>query len=161
MEQVKRVVGYGRVSTTEQSASGAGLEAQTEAIQAECRRRGWPAADLVVDEGKTGANLDRPGLTEVIEKIARGEVDVLVVAKLDRLSRSVVDFSALLTWITEDTSCKLVVLDLGIDSSTPGGELVANVIAAVANWERRVIGARTQEGLAAIEIAAGRSVAPP
>ena len=150
MRKIQRVLGYRRVSTAGQVESAAGMEAQGEAIRSECSRRGWPEAELIIDEGKSGAILDRPGLTEAINRIADQEVDVLVVAKLDRLSRSVVDFSTLLTWITDDTDCELVVLDVGIDSSTPGGELVANVVAAVANWEAKVIGSRTKEALAAI-----------
>ncbi len=83
----------------------------------------------------------------------------MVVAKLDRLSRSVQDFSA-----TMDTARKqgwaLVALDLGVDTTTPAGELVANVMAAVAQWERRVIGQRTSEALSASK-ARGRRLGRP
>ncbi len=73
---------------------------------------------------------------------------MLVVAKLDRLSRSVADFAGLLD-AAQRGGWGLVALDLGVDTSTPAGELVANVMAAVAQWERRTIGQRTREGLAA------------
>ena len=72
---------------------------------------------------------------------------MVVVAKLDRLSRSIVDFGHLL----EEARRKrfnVVALDLGLDLSTPQGELVGNVIASVAQWERRIIGQRTKEALA-------------
>jgi DNA invertase Pin-like site-specific DNA recombinase len=81
------------------------------------------------------------------------------VSKLDRLSRSVVDFGTLLEWFTEG-GATLVALDLGIDTSSPGGKLVANVFASVAEWEREVIAARTREGLAAVR-ARGKTIGHP
>lgn len=150
MKNIDRVLGYARCSTPEQSDSGAGIEAQKGLIEQECCRRGWPSPGFVVDEGSSGATLDRPGLAKLIEEVNEGRVDVVVVAKLDRLSRSVVDFATLLNWFSENTECELLVLDLAIDTSTPGGELVANVVAAVAQWERKIIAARTKDGLAAI-----------
>ena len=69
------------------------------------------------------------------------------------------DFAALLEWFTE-AEATLVALDLGIDTSTPGGRLVANVFASVAEWEREVIGARTREGLLAAR-ASGKSISRP
>ena len=68
-------------------------------------------------------------------------------AKLDRLSRSIVDFGHLLEEARK-RDFNVVALDLGLDLSTPQGELVANVIASVAQWERRIIGQRTKEALA-------------
>jgi DNA invertase Pin-like site-specific DNA recombinase len=70
-----------------------------------------------------------------------------VVAKLDRLSRSIVHFGLLLEGASKKRF-NVVALDLGLDLSTPQGELVANVIASVAQWERRIIGQRTKEALA-------------
>jgi DNA invertase Pin-like site-specific DNA recombinase len=69
------------------------------------------------------------------------------VTKLDRLTRSVADFSRLLDRARR-RGWQLVVLDLGIDTTTPAGELVANVIASAAQYERRMIGQRTREGMA-------------
>lgn len=143
------VLGYSRVSTSEQAENGYGLEAQERAIREECERRGWVLTDVVRDEGESGADLDRPGIKQALDRIAAGEMDGLAVAKLDRLSRSVIDFARLLDWFTNEAEATLVVLDLGIDTSTPGGRLVANVFASVAEWERHAIGQRTRDGLAA------------
>ena len=74
-------------------------------------------------------------------------------AKLDRLSRSVVDAGRLLEEARK-RGFNIVALDLGLDLSTPTGELVANVLAAVAQWERRMIGLRTSEALQ-VKIAGG------
>ncbi len=141
------VIGYVRVSSEEQARSGLGLEAQRETIAAEAARRGWEVT-WIEDAGHSARTLRRPGVAHALSLLASHQADVLVVAKLDRLSRSVQDFSA-----TMDTARKqgwaLVALDLGVDTTTPAGELVANVMAAVAQWERRVIGVRTSEALAA------------
>src|SRR5204863_10202181 len=99
------------------------------------------------------------GLRRALERIAAGEAGGLLAAKLDRLSRSVVDFGVLLEWFTE-AGATLVALDLGLDTSTPGGRLVANVFASVAEWERDIIAARTRDGLAAAR-AQGRSISRP
>lgn len=144
-----RLLAYVRVSTTEQAERGYGLDAQEMAIRETCDRRGWELVELVRDEGLSGKSLERPGLRRALERLAAGEADGLLVAKLDRLSRSVVDFGLLLEWFTE-AEVALVALDLGVDTSTPGGRLVANVFASVAEWERDTIAARTKDGLAAV-----------
>lgn len=141
------VVGYLRVSTQEQARSGLGLDAQREAIQSEADRRGWTVT-WVVDEGATAANMRREGVATALQMMRDGEAEALVVAKLDRLSRSLLDFTATMQ-TARAQGWALVALDLGIDTTTPAGELVANVMAAVAQWERRVIGERTKDALAA------------
>lgn len=132
-----------------------------------CRERGWelrlalaharpdlqPASagetEPVPHERQSGKSLDRPGLRQALERIAAGSADGLIVAKLDRLSRSVIDFVLLLEWMSE-ADATLVALDLAIDTSTPSGRLMANVMASFAEWERDVIAARTRAGLASL-----------
>ena len=148
-----RAIGYVRVSTGEQGESGLGLKAQTAAIEAACVLRGWDLIE-VREEVKSGARADnRPVLRDVLGALRSGEADAVVVAKLDRLSRSVVDAGHLLDEARK-RGFNIVALDLGLDLSTPTGELVANVLAAVAQWERRMIGVRTSEALQ-VKIAAG------
>jgi len=153
------LLGYVRVSTDDQAATGHGLDAQEAAITEACAQRGWVLADLLRDEGESGKDLDRPALRIALQGIASGDASGLVVAKLDRLSRSVADFAALLEWFTE-AEATLVALDLGIDTSSPGGRLVANVFASVAEWEREVIAARTRDGLQAAR-ESGKAISRP
>ena len=123
------------------------------AIEAACEQRGWDLVSIR-EEVKSGSRADnRPVLTEVLAALRRGEADAVVVAKLDRLSRSVVDAGRLLEEARK-RGFNIVALDLGLDLSTPTGELVANVLAAVAQWERRMIVVRTSEALQA-KIAGG------
>src|SRR5436309_12983601 len=91
-----RVLAYARVSTQEQADSKAGLEAQKAAIAAEARRRGWAIVETIEDAGYSAKDLRRPGIKRALEELERGRADALVVAKLDRLSRSMIDFTRLM-----------------------------------------------------------------
>ncbi len=147
METV-RALGYVRVSTDEQAASGAGLAAQRKAIRAEADRRGWELLEIVgEDSGASSATLERAGLQNAMASLDAREADVLVVAKLDRLSRSVAQ-GALVMERAKRKGWSLVALDFGLDTTTPAGEMVANVILSTAQYERRLIGQRTREALA-------------
>jgi DNA invertase Pin-like site-specific DNA recombinase len=90
-----RALGYVRVSTAGQVDPGAGLDAQRAAVEGEAARQGW-TLEIVTDAGLSGATMRRPALTEALVRLDRGDADVLVAAKLDRVSRSVKDFAALL-----------------------------------------------------------------
>lgn len=139
-----KVIGYTRVSTDAQE-DGAGLEAQAEAIRAEAARRGWDVE--VVQEIASGGKAvsARPVLSDVLGRLGRG--DVLVVAKGDRLARSLLVLAGLLE-DSDKRGWSLVALDLGVDTSTPAGRLVIQTLGAAAEYERRMIGARTREALA-------------
>ncbi len=144
-----RVIGYMRVSTREQGDSGAGLEAQEAAIRAEADRRGWDLVALRQDVS-SGASLRKRGaLGETLRDLRDGRADALVVAKLDRLSRSVLDFAGVMESASAE-GWKVVVLDLGVDTTTTHGELIASIMIALAQWERRVIGDRTRSALEAV-----------
>lgn len=141
------VVGYTRVSTDEQASSGLGLKAQRSLIEEECRRRGWDLLEVYEDAGASGSSLRRPALREALEAVRSHAAGGLVVAKLDRLSRSLLDFASLMEAGRKE-GWALVALDLGVDSSTPSGEMLANVLASFAQYERRLIGQRTKDALA-------------
>ena len=144
-----KVVGYVRVSTQEQADSGAGLAAQRAAIEAECRRRGWVLVALLEDAGVSAKSTKgREGLAAAKALILAGAAEALVVAKLDQLSRSMLDFSTLMEQ-AQSQGWAIVVLDCDFDMTTPTGELMANMLASLAQFERRIIGQRTKDGLAA------------
>lgn len=142
------VVGYVRVSTDEQATSGLGLDAQRAAIDDECSRRGWELVEVYEDAGASGKSLaGRPALQGALEAVRSHRAGALVVAKLDRLSRSLLDFAALMENARIE-GWALVILDLGVDTTTPSGEMIANVMATFAQFERRMIGQRTKDALA-------------
>lgn len=146
---VSTVIGYTRVSTEEQGRSGLGLAAQRHAIATHAAAKGWDVLWLC-DEGLSAKSLDRPALQEALGLLKHGEAQAIVVSKLDRLSRSAQDFAGLLA-VARKQKWAVNALDVGVDTTTPGGELVANVMAAVAQWERRAIGERTSVALRAAQ----------
>ena len=144
-----KVIGYTRVSTDEQARSGLGLDAQRERIQQEAARRGWTVT-WAEDEGYSAGSLDRPALTSALASLRSGEAGALVVAKLDRLSRSLLDFAGLMDRAQRE-AWAVITLDLGVDMTTPSGQLLANVMAAFAEYERALIRQRTRDALAALK----------
>jgi len=147
MNEGMRIVGYVRVSSAEQASSGLGLEGQRTAITEEAQRRGWELVAIYEDAAASGKSTNgRPGLAQALEAVETDAAAGIVVAKLDRLSRSIVDFGTLLER-SRKNGWALVALDLGVDTSSAAGELVANVMVSVAQWERRAIGDRTRAAL--------------
>ncbi len=146
--QPQRMIAYLRVSTDEQAMSGLGLEAQEAVVRRAFEYRGWQLVDVASDEGISGSTLERPALRQALEAIAAGDVDGLVVAKLDRLTRSMRDFCEIVDWF-EEARAALVMLEPDVDTSTPAGRAVAHVMVAFAEMERGMIGDRTKVALAA------------
>lgn len=142
-----RVVGYVRVSTEQQGESGAGLDAQEDAITRETERRGWTLVEMFCDVASGKSLHRRPNLEAAVQSIQDGNAGTLMVSKLDRLSRSVVDFGGLMERANRG-EWNIVVIDLGVDLSTPAGEMVGSIMASLAQWERRMISQRTRDALA-------------
>lgn len=139
-------IGYARVSTVDQATEGYSLDHQREVIEAEVKRRGWHLDGLFIDDGYTGSNLDRPALSEALTALREGDAEVLIVTRLDRLSRSVIDFSRLLERANAE-GWSVVALDLGVDTTTPTGDLMVNLMASFAQFERRQIRERCIAGV--------------
>src|SRR5262249_34302181 len=135
-----RVVGYVRCSTDEQARSGVSLEAQRQAITAEAERRGWNVIHVYEDAGVSGAAdlKDRPGLPAALESMEQNGALTLVVAKLDRLTRSLIGFAELVKRGSQN-GWELVVIDQGFDMTTAEGRAMAGMLAVFAQYERELI----------------------
>jgi DNA invertase Pin-like site-specific DNA recombinase len=155
-----RVLGYVRVSTNEQADGGAGLAAQRDAIISECHRRGWHLVEIIEDAGYSAKDMRRPGVQEALRALAARDASALVVGKLDRLSRSMIDFTALMAK-AQKQGWALVALDCAVDTTTPAGEAMANMLATFAQFERRLISQRTREALAVKKAQGVRIGRPP
>jgi len=140
------MIGYVRVSTREQADEGWSVDAQTERLYEEAERRGYDIK-VIADAGYSGRTDNRPGLQEALRMLKRHEADGLMVARLDRLARSVQHFTSFIA-TAQRQGWSVVVLDFDLDTSTPNGRLVAHILAAVAQWESEMIGQRTREGMA-------------
>jgi DNA invertase Pin-like site-specific DNA recombinase len=137
---------YTRVSTDEQADSRNGLEAQRATIDAEAKRRDW-TVEHYADEGASGKYING-SLREVLGLLASGQGNGLIVAKLDRLARSVVH-AANIIQDAQDQGWSLVVLDINLDLSTAAGRMMARTVVNFAEYERELISERTKAGLAA------------
>jgi DNA invertase Pin-like site-specific DNA recombinase len=145
-QRSNRVIAYVRVSSEEQAVSGLGLADQRATIQRAAQLREWTDLTFVADEGYSAQNLDRPGIAGTLAELANGEAGTLVVAKPDRLSRSLLDFAQVMDTARRQ-GWELVVLDLALDTATPSGALMANVMASFAEYERQLISQRTSAAL--------------
>ncbi len=144
----KRVAGYIRVSTLEQTESGLGLQAQEEQIRAFATVCGFQVAGMFCDAGESGtvAPKDRMGLSEALAEVRAGRLAGIVVAKLDRLSRSCRDVAELVL-DSEAHGWDLLSVSEKLDTSTPSGKLQVRILASFAEFERDMISARTKDGL--------------
>jgi len=140
-----RAIAYSRVSTNGQADSGLGLDDQRSKLDQEGKRRGWELLHLV-DSGGSGKSLKRPAITQALDMLSKGEAQVLMIAKLDRLSRSLIDFARVAEQAKRE-GWAIVALDINVDTSTPSGELMANVLMSFAQYERKMIAARTADAL--------------
>jgi DNA invertase Pin-like site-specific DNA recombinase len=128
------IVGYARTSTTEQVA---GLEAQERDLKA-------AGVERIYTE-QTSSIGDRPQLLTALEYLRDG--DTLIVTKLDRLARSVADLCKIVAAI-EAKGASLRILAMNLDTATPTGRLMLNVIGSVAQFEREIMLERQREGIA-------------
>jgi DNA invertase Pin-like site-specific DNA recombinase len=142
----RKTVGYVRVST-DQSAEGVSLAAQEARIAAYCAAMGWAVSETIRDAGESAKSLKRPGIATTLDAIRRGVVGRIVVAKLDRLTRSVRDLADLIDLCAKH-DVALVSVGETLDTSTAAGRMVVNMLGVVAAWEREAIGERTATALA-------------
>ena len=128
------------------------LDAQREAAEAfiqSQRREGWIALPEFYDDGGfTGANMDRPALTRLLHAVEAGELDCVVVYKVDRLSRSLLDFTRMLS-IFEKHKVSFVAVTQQFNTSTSLGRLTLNILLSFAQFERELIGERTRDKMSA------------
>lgn len=143
------MVVYLRVSTSEQAASGLGIEAQRTTARGYADRKGLAVIEDFRDEGISAKSLKgRPGALAALDAVRSKRAAGLLVAKMDRLSRSVVDGAGLMESARRE-GWALHFADLDIDTSTPAGEVAANIIISGLPYERRLISQRTRDALAA------------
>jgi DNA invertase Pin-like site-specific DNA recombinase len=141
-----KAIGYVRVSTQGQAVDGVSLEAQRAKIEQYCALYDYELVGIVEDAGASAKTLDREGLREVLQQMEAGQATALVVAKLDRLTRSVADLATLIEKYFAGRF-DLVSVSEQVNTGTAAGRLVLNVLMSVAQWEREAIGERTKTAL--------------
>ena len=141
-----RAVTYCRVSTSHQAANGTSLDTQREQTRALIQSRGWRIVGEFVDDGVSGAAERRPGLDALWVECRTDNVDVVVVAKLDRYGRSIRQLVNAFDEL-DRLGVTFVSVSEAFDSSTPTGRLMRNQLSSFAEFERDRITERMIEGL--------------
>jgi site-specific DNA recombinase len=128
------------------------LDAQREAAAAfilSQRHEGWVAVPKLYDDGGfTGANMDRPALKLLLADIARGEVNCVVVYKVDRLTRSLLDFSRIMD-VLDRHEATFVAVTQQFNTTSSLGRLTLNILLSFAQFEREMISERTRDKMSA------------
>src|SRR5205085_10333420 len=128
------------------------LDAQFDACSAYIlsqRHEGWaPVADRYDDGGFSGGNMDRPGLKQLVADVAAGKVDVIVLYKIDRLTRSLADFARIVE-VLDGAGASFVSVTQSFNTTTSMGRLTLNVLLSFAQFEREVTGERIRDKVAA------------
>src|SRR6058998_3883916 len=144
---------YTRVSTDqglEQDFNS--LDAQYDASQAYIRSQahaGWSLLRAKYDDGGfSGGNIDRPALQRLLDDVRAGKVDIIVVYKVDRLTRSLADFAKLVE-LFDKHSVSFVSVTQQFNTTTSMGRLTLNVLLSFAQFEREVTGERIRDKIAA------------
>ena len=148
-----RAVGYVRGSTELQADSDLSIDAQRRKLDAQAVVSDYELVGIVEDAGASAKTPDRPGWSHVADMVSQGAVDVVMVAKLDRCTRSVSDLGTLLEHFGKARRADgghgvaLVSCAESLDTTTAAGRLVVNVLGVVSQWERQAIGERTAAAL--------------
>ncbi|MCL9637757.1 recombinase family protein [Bacillus zanthoxyli] len=137
---------YVRVSTDEQAKHGYSIAAQLEKLEAYCISQGWELTEKYVDEGYSAKDLHRPYFEKMMDKIKQDAVDILLVYRLDRLTRSVMDLYKILK-VLDDNNCMFKSATEVYDTTNAMGRLFITLVAAIAQWERENLGERVRLGM--------------
>ena len=139
-------VGYVRVSTERQAEFGVSLEAQEAKVRAMATFQGAELLEVIVDGGESAKSMNRPGLQRLLAMVNAGKVQGVIVAKLDRMTRSVKDLCGLLE-LFDRRKVALISVAESLDTGSAAGRLVITIMGAVSQWEREAIGERTRDAL--------------
>lgn len=145
---MKKVAIYIRVSTARQDQEGYSIPLQKERLIAFCKAKGWVVAGIFVDPGHSGSSLERPGMERLIDGVEAGKFDVVLVYKLDRLSRSQKDTLYLIEDVFMANSVDFVSMQESFDTTTIYGRAMVGILSVFAQMERETITERTLMGRA-------------
>lgn len=142
-----KAIGYARVSTEDQAQGGVSLDFQEEKVRAYCVAKDWELIKMLRDDGYSAKDLNRPGMQEILKGCRKREFDVVVILKLDRLTRSVKDLGYLVEDVFSKCSVGFSSIQDNFDTCTANGRMVMNILATIAQWERDTISERTRDAM--------------
>lgn len=146
MFEIKKACVYTRVSTKEQAEEGYSVEEQDRRCKAAIESKGWQYVGTYSDPGVTGRTMDRPGLQNMLKAVESGEVEAVVIYKLDRLSRKQRDTMTIIEDCFLKNDIALVSLCETLDTTTPWGRAMIGILSSFNQMESENIQMRTQMG---------------
>ena len=155
-----RAIGYTRVSTAEQADGRISLDAQRRRIEGQAAAQEYDLVEVIEDPGFSAKNTKRPGLARLMALVESGAADVVIITKLDRLSRNVVDLNLMVESLAKH-DVGLVSLSDPIDTVSATGRMQMNILACLSQWEREIISERTQAALDELKAQGKRAGALP
>jgi site-specific DNA recombinase len=144
MDPSRSIAIYCRVSTDEQAREGVSLDEQKERLSAYCRAMGWNSE--TIDDGYSAKNMERPQLTKLIKQVKNGLISKVMVTKLDRMSRKLLDLLNLID-LFQEHQVSFISISESFDTNTPSGRLTLQVLGAVAEFERERIRERVFDNM--------------
>ena len=166
MTEQRKAIAYIRVSTDEQAISELSLEAQHREVVAYAERSGVDIVSVLADENESASTLNRPAVSGLLMQIDSGQVDAVIISKLDRLTRRIKDFMSLLQRMRKakraggGQGVDLISSAESLDTGSAAGQIVINIMDSVSQWDREVIGERTSTALQELK-AQGKSTGNP
>lgn len=137
---------YIRVSTDEQATEGYSLAAQEERCRQFIQSQGWELGEIYRDDGYSAKDLNRPAVQQMLEDAKAKRFDVLVVYRLDRLVRSVVDLHSIIN-LLENKGISFKSVTEVFDTTTAMGRFFITLVGSMAQWERENLGERVRMGM--------------
>jgi DNA invertase Pin-like site-specific DNA recombinase len=141
-----KAIGYIRVSTDEQAREGISLENQRVKIETYCCLNDLELVEIIEDAAKSGKDMNREGVTRLVDLVRGRRIDAVVVYKLDRISRRVKDTLTIMDMIDKKNIAFHSIMEK-IDTKTATGRFFLNIVASMAQWERDTIAERTKDAL--------------
>ncbi len=147
MEEEKLVAIYTRVSTTDQAREGHSLEEQEKRLRAMCEAKNYKVYKVYTDAGISGKSADnRPAYQQMMKDMKKGKFNLIMAYKMDRLSRSVIDFENFFNDIKK-YNCEVQFIEGNIDTNGASGMMFARILEVFAQFERELIKERTLIGV--------------
>lgn len=151
MEDQRKIAVYIRVSSRDQAINGYGLDAQLEKCMSYLKIFDYPTelVQIFSDEGQSAKDLKRVAMKKMLKEVRENRIQSIVIYKLDRITRSVVDMAKIVSELNEH-NCKLISIVDNLDINSANGRMLVNFLAVMVQWEREVISERTKDALTAM-----------
>lgn len=140
-----KIYGYARINKKRTRPKNLSLKKQTAIIKEYANSNDLSLKKVLSDSAETSVSLELSNLSKIIDMATSGELDVLIVARLDRLNRSIRTINSFIQLVCGECGVKLISIEEGIVSTTKSGKMALSVLGIVGKWDQKMISDRTKE----------------